>query len=122
MLWFDYISGLVRQFLLVCKGGHGIEWDGHVGREWDGIGWDGNPTVIFVLPIPSHSHPIANSYPTCTCSHITDKSPLPSHLLPIPALAQLLPSQPRCQRSYSRPMGTLGARLTHPNRAYSFHK
>ena len=72
------------------------------------MGWgsDGNPTaVILVLPIPSHSHPIASSY--STCSHITDQSPLPSHLLPIPALAQLLPSQSRCQRSYSRPIVVL---------------
>ena len=64
-------------------------WDGD-GMGWNGMEWNGNPTVIFVLPITSHSHPIANSYPTC--SHITDKSALPSHLLPIPALAQLLPS------------------------------
>ena len=67
------------------------------GMGWDGMGWDGNPTVIFVLPIPSHSHPIANSYPTC------------SHITPIN-----LRSRPTCfpsqhWHSYSRPNPAVNA-------------
>jgi len=88
-------------------------WDGN------GMGWDGMASgmVMFSLPVPPYSHPI-----------VIFSLPFPSHSHPHRQfLAQLLPShyyywpsysQPCCQRSYSRPMETLGARLTHPNRTH----
>lgn len=56
---------------------------------WDGMGWDGYPTLTFVAA-PRHLHPILDF--DLLCSHMTGTSSLPSHLLPIPALVQLLPS------------------------------
>ena len=66
LLMLTVISTLQAGFIvsvhrMIIKGGHGIEWDGHVGRGWDGMGWDGmgrqsHSDICAAHPIPFPSH------------------------------------------------------------------